>query len=703
MQSLNQQQIEAATTTEGKVRVVAGAGSGKTTVLAHRYAFLVNDIGIAPGNILCMTFTNKAAAEMRRRIARMVPRGAVNDFICTIHGFCAKFLRTEIYRIGYPATFIIIDEEDGRRLARQAMQEYGVDRRKTTAERFLSNVGKLKGADADGYIRKHLLPDSSPDAPDVYVRYLKLQLKQYALDYDDLMYFTIYILKNFPEARRHWTQKLNYIMVDEAQDCSSDEWQLLRLISKGHGNLFIVGDPDQAIYEWRGASPSMFVNFDSEKTIILNRNYRSTPQILNMANAIIAHNKNRIPKDLWSDREQGPLPVHYHQASQKEEAEQIASAIVADHLAGRPFGDVAVLYRSSFISSELERAFVREKIPYTIWGGVKFLERKEIKDVHSYLRLIDSADDMAFERIINVPSRKFGKASLEKLREIAAQEGTSLYRTLCNHVAEKPFNSIHIRTFITLIEEAKVRMEVEKVSDLADFVLTASGYTDMLRKDEAEERLENLAELLNSMKAYETSNPAEEIPSLTQYLQDMAIYMLDAEEKSVGDAVRMMTIHQSKGLEFPVIYIAGLSEGTFPSHRTIRERREAGEEEERRLMYVATTRAKDVLRMFEAEGFMNEQGALKFPSRFLYEVPEEMIERVGVDTEALKSGMLAMVDGLNRDVYGASDPLFNIGDSVRHKIFGNGKVVAYDQDADSYTVEFATCRRTLLARVLERI
>lgn len=703
MQSLNQQQIEAATTTEGKVRVVAGAGSGKTTVLAHRYAFLVNDIGIAPGNILCMTFTNKAAAEMRRRIARMVPRGAVNDFICTIHGFCAKFLRTEIYRIGYPATFIIIDEEDGRQLARQAMQEYGVDRRKTTAERFLSNVGKLKGADADGYIRKHLLPDSSPDAPDVYVRYLKLQLKQYALDYDDLMYFSIYILKNFPEARRHWTQKLNYIMVDEAQDCSSDEWQLLRLISKGHGNLFIVGDPDQAIYEWRGASPSMFVNFDSEKTIILNRNYRSTPQILNMANAIIAHNKNRIPKDLWSDREQGPLPVHYHQASQKEEAEQIASAIVADHLAGRPFGDVAVLYRSSFISSELERAFVREKIPYTIWGGVKFLERKEIKDVHSYLRLIDSADDMAFERIINVPSRKFGKASLEKLREIAAQEGTSLYRTLCNHVAEKPFNSIHIRTFITLIEEAKVRMEVEKVSDLADFVLTASGYTDMLRKDEAEERLENLAELLNSMKAYETSNPAEEIPSLTQYLQDMAIYMLDAEEKSVGDAVRMMTIHQSKGLEFPVIYIAGLTEGTFPSHRTIRERREAGEEEERRLMYVATTRAKDVLRMFEAEGFMNEQGALKFPSRFLYEMPEEMIERVGVDTEALKSGMLAMVDGLNRDVYGASDPLFNIGDSVRHKIFGNGKVVAYDQDADSYTVEFATCRRTLLARVLERI
>lgn len=700
MTTLNDRQTQAATATEGKIRIVAGAGSGKTTVLAHRYAFLVNDLGIAPGNILCMTFTNKAAAEMRRRISRMVERGSVNDFICTIHGFCAKFLRSEIYRIGYPANFIIIDQEDGRQLARQAMQEYGIDRRRTTAERFLSQVARFKGADPQGYIRAHLLPDSPQDAPDAVVRFLRLQLKQYALDYDDLMYFTIYILDNFPEARAKWTAKLNYIMVDEAQDCSSDEWQLLHMLSSRHNNLFLVGDPDQAIYEWRGASPQLFVDFNAGTTIILDRNYRSTPQILGAANKIIANNRNRIPKDLWSDRPEGPLPIHCHVASQRLEAEEIARAIVAENLQGRSFSDIAVLYRSSFLSSELERALVREKVPYTVWGGVKFFERKEIKDVHSYLRLIASADDMAFERIVNVPSRKFGKAKLEKLREIAGAEGSTLYRALRAHVMEKPFNTADMRSFVHLIEECSLRMEVEKVSDLADYVLTASGYTDMLRKDEEEERLENLSELLNSMKNHERQDSDEENPSLTSYLQDIAIYMRDAEEKSGSEAVRLMTIHQSKGLEFPMVCVCGLTEGTFPSHRTIRERREAGEEEERRLMYVAATRAKDTLLLFESEGFLNEQGALKFPSRFLYEIPEEMIERRGVDSEALKNGMLAMVQGLNKDVYGAADQLFHVGDSVAHRIFGQGVVRAYDADADSYTVEFESCTRTLLPRVL---
>lgn len=703
MASLNDKQLLAVTTTEGKVRVVAGAGSGKTSVLAHRYAFLVNEIGISPGNILCVTFTNKAAAEMRRRITRMVERGNVNDFICTIHGFCAKFLRSEIYRIGFPASFVILDPEDGRLLARQAMQEYGVDRKKTTAERFISEIGKLKGADAEGYIIKHFLPDSSDDAPDVFVRYFKLQLKQYALDYDDLIYFTIYILRRFPEAREKWTRKLNYVMVDEAQDCSSDEWQLLRLLTSGHGNFFIVGDPDQAIYEWRGASPRMFVEFDADSTIILDRNYRSTPQVLDAANAIIANNRNRIPKDLWSDRPAGDLPLHIHTSSRREECEKIASTVAAEHAEGRPLRDMAILYRSSFISSELERALVREKIPYTVWGGGKFLERKEIKDIHSYLRVIDSGDDMSLERIINVPSRKFGRVSLEKLRQLAEEEGTSLYRTLTAHASEKPFNTTSIRNFISLIEECRLRKEVESVSDLADFVLTRSGYTDMLRTDEQEERLENLAELINMMKGYEHDHPAEEVSSLTQYLQDMTVYMLDAEEKHDGDCVRLMTIHQSKGLEFPVVFIAGLTEGTFPSHRTIRERRQQGEEEERRLMYVAVTRAKDRLYMLESEGFLNDGATLKFPSRFLYEIPEGKVRREGINSDSLRSGMLAMVEGLNRDVYGIEGPKFQVGDRVRHRLFGDGTVIARDADSDSYTVRFADCERTLLPRVLSPV
>lgn len=703
MSSLNERQLQAVTATEGKVRIVAGAGSGKTMVLAHRYAFLVNEIGIAPGNILCMTFTNKAAAEMRRRISSMVPRGSVNDFICTIHGFCAKFLRTEIYRIGYPKNFIILDEEDARQLARQAMQEYGVDRRRNTAERLLAQVGKIKGADAEGYIVHHLLPDSNPHSPDVYARYMRLQLKQYALDFDDLLYFTLYILRHFPDARQTWTRRLNYIMIDEAQDCSSDDWQLLRLVSSGHDNLFVVGDPDQAIYEWRGASPRMFVDFDASTTIVLDRNYRSTPQILAAANAIIANNRNRIPKDLWSRLDDGPLPIHHHFPSQSDDDRATAQMIADRVRSGAAFSDFAILYRSSYLSAGLERALVEKKIPYTIWGGVKFLERKEIKDILSYLRVVDAADDLSLERIINTPARKFGRVSLERLRTLAEEEGTSLYTTLTRHIAEKPYNTPAIRRFVALIEEARLRKEVAPVSEIADFLLTETGYTDMLRRDEAEERLENLAELINQMKAYEQTHEAEEVPSLTMYLQDMALYTRESEEAAPGDAVRMMTIHQAKGLEFPYVVITGLTEGTFPSHRTIRERRENGEEEERRLMYVAVTRAMKELYMHEAEGFLNENGALKFPSRFLYEIPETGVERVGAASETLFSGMRAAVDALNRDLYGTGEALFAIGDKVRHRIFGDGTVVSRDTEADSYGVQFADCLRNLLPRVLTKI
>ncbi|MDE6792653.1 MAG: ATP-dependent helicase, partial [Muribaculaceae bacterium] len=323
--NLNERQQEAVEATEGRVRVVAGAGSGKTRVLAHRYAFLVNDIGISPGNILCLTFTNKAAQEMKRRISTMVDRGSVNDFICTIHSFCAKFLRREIYRIGYPKNFTIIDEEDGKVLARQAMQEFGVDRRKTTAERFLKSVAALKGYEPTHYIQRHLLPHSSPEAPDATVRYLKLQLKQFALDYDDLLYFTLYILNHFDDARKYWTEKLNYVMVDEVQDCTGDDWKLLHAITQHHGNLFVVGDPDQAIYEWRGANPKIFVDFKAKTDIILNQNYRSTPDILDVANSIIDHNHNRVKKDLFTLRPNERKRVHVHSKSDKEEADFIAA------------------------------------------------------------------------------------------------------------------------------------------------------------------------------------------------------------------------------------------------------------------------------------------------------------------------------------------------------------------------------------------
>ena len=697
---LNDQQQKAVEATEGRVRVVAGAGSGKTRVLAHRYAFLVNEVGISPGNILCLTFTNKAAQEMKRRISGMVDRGSVNDFICTIHSFCAKFLRQEIYRIGYPKNFTIIDEEDAKQLAKQAMIEFDIDRKKTTAERFLKGVAALKGYEPTQYIQKHLLPNSSSFAPDATVRYLRLQLKNFALDYDDLLYFTLYILNHFPEARKYWTEKLNYVMVDEVQDCTGDDWKLLHALTQHHGNLFIVGDPDQAIYEWRGANPKIFVDFKAKTDIILAQNYRSTPDILDVANRIIDNNKNRVPKDLFTVKLNERQPVHLHSKSEKEEAEFIAARIEEAIKEGLTPNQIAILYRSSFLSRQVEQALLKRKIPYTVWGGVRFFERKEIKDVLSYLRLVaNDDDDMAFRRIINLPARKFGDSSMKRLTDIAEQEGVSMMKALRLHIYDKAFSKPTLMRFIELIDAARDRIPLMRVSDLADWVLKESGLGDHFRNDEEEERLENIAELLNSMKEFESGRVDEGDADLISYLQEVSLFT-NVDRTIESEKVRMMTIHQAKGLEFPEVFVIGLTEGIFPNHRSIRERREDGEEEERRLMYVAVTRAEKMLWLCESEGYMHDGGALKFPSRFLSEVPDWMLKLEGVMDPSLKDGTRQMVAMLRDELGGnAEKPVAN-GTRVSHKIFGEGVIEAYDASSKSYKVRFGDTTRNLLLRVL---
>lgn len=698
--NLNSRQSQAVEATEGRVRVVAGAGSGKTRVLAHRYAYIVNDIGISPGNILCLTFTNKAAQEMKRRISTMVDRGSVNDFICTIHSFCAKFLRKEIYRIGYPRNFIIIDEEDAKGLARQAMQDFGIDRRKTTAERFLKQVAAYKGYDPVKYIQNHLLPCASAETPDATVRYLRLQLKQYALDYDDLLYFTLYILGHFEDARKEWTEKLNYVMVDEVQDCTGDDWKLLHAITEHHGNLFVVGDPDQAIYEWRGANPKIFVDFKAQTDIILNENYRSTPDILDVANHIIEHNRNRVKKELFTRKLNERQVVHVHSKSEKEEAEFIASRIEEGAKDGMGYSSFAILYRSSFISRNLEQALLKHHIPYSVWGGVRFFERKEIKDVLSYLRLVASdADDLSFRRIINLPARKFGEASMNTLTALSEAEGTPLMVTLRNHIDEKPFNKPSLYKFIDLIDAARDRIDIMTVSELTDWLMNLSGLADVYRNDEEEERLENIAELMNSMKEFEAGRIDEGDADLVSYLQEISLYT-NADRTPDSEKVRMMTIHQSKGLEFPEVFVTGLTEGIFPNHRSIRERRQDGEEEERRLMYVAVTRAEKMLWLCESEGYMNENGALKYPSRFLSEVPEGMLKVEGQLDPVLKAGTEGLVKMLDSELGQDAEAPIPAGTRVSHKVFGEGVVESYDATAKSYKVRFGTTTRNLLPRVL---
>ena len=702
---LNSRQIQAVEATEGRVRVVAGAGSGKTRVLAHRFAYLVNELGVSPSNILCLTFTNKAAQEMKRRIAGMVDRGSVNDFVCTIHSFCVKLLRREIYRIGYPKNFTIIDEEDAKTLAKQTMQEWGIDRKKTTAERFLKQVAAFKGYDPDAYIQKHLLPGSSDICPDAIIRFIRLQLKSYALDFDDLLYFTIYILTHFKDAFEYWTRKLNYIMVDEVQDLSGDDWKLLKLLESYHKNLFVVGDPDQAIYEWRGGNPAIFVGFEAETDIILNQNYRSTPDILDAANSIIANNKNRVPKELFTLRLNERKVKYRHFKSEKEEATAIAETIQEKVAKGMAYSEFAVLYRASFLSLQVEQALLRLKIPYTVWGGVRFFERKEIKDVVAYLKLIASdADDLSFSRIVNLPPRKFGEHSIGLLRKEAESRRQNLYPTL-KELCEldiKPFNRPQIKAFINLIEQLRILAPTIPVSELTDRMMNLSGLGDMYRTDEQEERLENITELVASMKEFELTRYDDADATLENYLQEISLYANPDIDRDTSN-VRLMTIHQSKGLEFPVVFVVGLTEGTFPNHRSIRERRKDGEEEERRLMYVAVTRAEDILYLSESEGFMNDTGAHKYPSRFISEIDLSLLDIEGNPDPKLLEGTKAAVDLLNSEVYTTDAEVWKAGTKVRHKVFGEGIVQAYDSAAKSYLVKFATCERQLLPKFLIKI
>ena len=702
-QGLNSRQREAVEATEGRIRVVAGAGTGKTKALTHRYAYIVNVLGIDPANILCLTFTNKAAAEMRSRISEMVQSGDYNDFVCTLHGFCVKFLRQEIYRLGFPKTFTVLDEEDSKAIAKQAMDEMGLKRTDKTVKQFLDAVAKEKAL--NGYIQAYMLPGcvitDEMRRTSRLAGYVARQMKSYALDFDDLMNVTKYILDRFPEACDHWQGMLNYIMVDEAQDCNLDDWDLVERLSAKHRNLFVVGDPDQAIYEWRGARPDLFVNFAAERTIILDENYRSTPRILDVANCVIANNQNRIPKDLFTRKAEGKAVIHFHGRSEKEEMEWIVSQIRMALGSGAGINDIAILYRSTHQSRAIEQELLNAHLEYTIWGGTRFFERKEIKDALSYLRLVSNQDDdLSFERIINVPSRKLGKKFLDSVRETASREGISLYSALQIYYPDRA------EAFLDLIEDAKQYARENRVSDLLNRLLEGSGYKRMVREDQDEDRLENLDELLGSIRFYESVRTPDE-STLADYLQDVALYTNDDHRRDTP-TLKLMTIHQAKGLEFPYVFIIGLSEGIFPNMQTFSEGKKSGEEEERRLMYVAVTRAEKALFLTESEGYNISTKTNKYPSRFLAEIKRELVVTEGVIPPELWKGTRNLSHVLDeedyfekeRDEYNAP---FKVGDIVRHPVFGEGKIVSANKDFSSFEVLFDSgSTRTLRAGFLSQ-
>ena len=640
---------------------------------------------------------------MKVRISKLVHRAHVNDLVCTIHGFCVKFLRRDIHRIGYPPNFIITDEEDNKLLAKQVISEYQLDTKDITIKKFLSNVQTFKVFNP--YIESIILPKSNHSIgrkQDEYImRYIQLQQKNYMLDFNDLIYFTLYIMEHHEEPLLFWQRQLNYIMVDEAQDCSSSDWAIINHLKGGYENLFIVGDPDQCIYEWRGAKPDSFLSFPAETDIILNQNYRSTPNILDVANSIIAHNENRIPKDLFTKTAPSKIAIHYHAPSDDEEGNWIASQIENLSENGMNYCDFAILYRATYLSRKIEQALLKKHIKYVVWGGIRFFERREIKDILAYFRLIAyKQDDLSFKRIINTPSRRFGNVSMARLQEQADIENLSLYDTLHKNVKANAFDKPSIIGFIHLIDELTEKSKYMSVSDLFDLVFKDSGLEDMYRTEADNERLENIAELKQSIKEYEIANAEEDEINLETYLQDIALYT-NADYKNDGETVKLMTIHQSKGLEFPVVFVCGLSEGVFPSHRTIRERKKNGEEEERRLMYVAVTRAEQALFLTESEGYNAVTRTEKFPSRFIQEVKDGLLEIEGDLTKEqmiqLFEGTKQLIDDLDNDLTSTN---FQVGDRVAHKFFGFGEIVDESSDT-SYKVRFVKGDRFVQSNFLK--
>ena len=630
LKELNPQQLDAATATEGYIRVVAGAGSGKTKTLTARYLYLVEALGISTANILCVTFTNKAAAEMKKRIRRQLPDQDLGR-ITTFHGFCVGLLKEDCHVVQYPSTFIVLDEEDKEAMLRTVFEDLGITSRDMTIKDAVDHIGWRKGG--RGYVktlidmdqsRLQSLQESAATLKDkVLYRYFYEQRKCYGLDFDDLVYFTLYILQHDKAVREKWQQRLEYIMVDEFQDIDKDQYELADILSGYHKNLFVVGDPDQTIYTWRGADVKFILEFASRhpdtKTIYLNTNYRSVPQILTASNALISKNRERLEKQLTPVRPDSRKPLYFHAKTGALEADWITAQMRAMREGGMPYSQMGVLYRAHYVSRAVEESLIRNKIPYVLYSGVEFYKRKEIKDILCYLRMVYSGDDISFLRTVNEPRRGVGRTRITALKEYAGMNQCSLYEALLANLESELFRRSRAKEYVRMIEKYRAIFDGMDLTDLLAGIMNESGYEQMLRSSGEEERLDNLAELKQAI--YDFERKAGEEVSLGNYLDHAALFTnMDQTEKA--QAVKLMTVHGAKGLEFPVVFLCGLSEGIFPGKRAnTREKLE----EERRLAYVAFTRARDRLFLSDAAG-TNYDGSFRYPSRFLFNAEEENLE-----------------------------------------------------------------------------
>ena len=634
LEGLNNKQYEAVTNTEGPCLVIAGAGSGKTKVLTHKIAYLMAEKGIKPWDILAITFTNKAANEMKSRVETLVGDIAKDMWIGTFHSICVRILRKQIDRIGFDTSFIIFDTSDQKTLMKQIIKAQNLDDKLYSDKSVLYEISNAKNdmLEPDKYMAKVKGDFRKEKIAELYEIYQKRLKENNAIDFDDIINFTIKILLDNPDLLEYYSNKFKYVLVDEYQDTNKAQFTLVTLLASKYGNITVVGDNDQGIYSFRGADITNILNFEKDfpgtKIIKLEQNYRCTQNILNIANEVIKNNETKYEKKLWTSNEKGNIPKVFRGDNEYDEANYIVRQINTLKMEEYyKYSDFAVLYRMNSQSRSIEDVLRREDIPYKIVGGLKFYERKEIKDAIAYLRLIqNTSDNLSLTRIINEPKRGVGKTSLDNIDMIAANSGVSMYEVIKN-ADTYGLNRVfaNTREFINTIEELKSKKDDIKVSELIKLTLNQTGYTKALELEntvEAESRLQNLDEFLTVAIEFEEESADN---SLSEFLEGITLSSdLDGMEES-EDSVTLMTLHSAKGLEFPVVFLVGMEEGIFPGYKSIGEPKEL--EEERRLCYVGITRAKENLFLTcSRQRTIFGSTSCNAVSRFIKEIPANMLD-----------------------------------------------------------------------------
>ncbi|MDO4170083.1 MAG: DNA helicase PcrA [Lachnospiraceae bacterium] len=716
--TLNEQQREAVFCTEGPLLLLAGAGSGKTRVLTHRIAYLIQEKGVNPYHILAITFTNKAAGEMRERVDDLVGYGAEHIWVSTFHSACVRILRRHIGEIGYDRNFTIYDTDDQKQVIRDVMKRLQIDKKQYPERNLLNAISKAKDEliTPSEYEMKAAGKFREMQVAKVYTEYQKQLHANNALDFDDLLFKTVELFQFHPDILEYYQNRFQYIMVDEYQDTNTVQFQFVSMLARKHRNLCVVGDDDQSIYKFRGANIYNILNFEKvfeEATVIkLEQNYRSTQNILNAANEVIRNNQGRKDKRLWTENEKGDLIAFHQYETEYEEAHEVLNEIERLGQEGISYSSMAILYRTNAQSRIFEEKFLLKNIPYKIVGGVNFYSRKEIKDILAYLKVVDNGqDDLAVKRIINVPKRGIGAATVSKIEDYAIQHGISFLDACfeAESISTLGRSMNKIQGFVQEIQKFRKQAEKGSLVELFHTITEETGYTISLQAEDSEEakvRLENIDELLNKITTYELE---AENPSLEELLEEIALVAeVDSLDESDNKVV-LMTLHSAKGLEFPYVFLAGMEDGIFPSYMTIISDDRDELEEERRLCYVGITRAKEKLYLSAAKHrMMHGRTQFNKVSRFVSEIPEELLkseQKAKFKERNPEKSIFAVNRGnvfqkpyrkaRQFSVNQAAEIDYKVGDIVSHVKFGTGEVLEIVRGGRDYevTVQFEKAGR----------